>query len=444
MKTGRIFAPHGLLALAPAAFGMLFDIPDPTMPQDQNGVAVVTIRGPLMHHGGWWCDSYDGIKARVAEAIEARPKAIMLAIDSPGGLVSGCFETSQELRAMCDAAKVPLHAFVDGQATSAAYAIACAASRITAPKTAMVGSVGVIDALVDATKQDAMYGVSFELITSGARKSDGNPHAPITPEARASRQEIVDELAGAFFALVGEARGMAPAAVQKLEAGIFTGAQSLRIGLVDAVGTMDEALAFASGDGGSVEEDKKDESSSAYKDAVAALRKAAEKDDEDGKAAKKMLAALDDEKDDDAESDKDEGESKSESSEDTDEKSAKSMAGEALRVAQVTALLSDRPDLTTEQRKAFRKLDAGALEAVLAVTPRASRPDPAAASKVQPTLGKDQGGPAPTTNPQLAAMDRLMGLAAPTPAVRRDGAGMVFGALGHDEARSIAKNGVAR
>lgn len=241
----RRFAPEGHLAIARKAYGGYYDPPTPVSHEMRDGVAVVAITGPLMHHKGWF-ESYDAIKERVSLALAGRPKAVVLSIDSPGGVVSGCMETARELRAMAAAAKVPLLAHVEGTACSAAYAIASAAERIALPETGLVGSIGVITAMYDHSAADARYGLRVEMIASGERKADGCPSVPITPEAMAAEQTIVDTLAGVFFELVAEHRGTNAEAVRGLEAGVMLGRAAITAGLADEVASLDEMIAAAS------------------------------------------------------------------------------------------------------------------------------------------------------------------------------------------------------
>ena len=96
----RTFSPPGLLALEPRAFGLVLAAPYKPHSEERDGVAVIGVRGPLMHHDDDFCESYDQIKRRVSAALASTCRAVVLAIDSPGGLVSGCFDTAAELRAL--------------------------------------------------------------------------------------------------------------------------------------------------------------------------------------------------------------------------------------------------------------------------------------------------------------------------------------------------------
>lgn len=240
--------PAAFLAIRPEALAYEHDEPRKQPFELRDGVALVRIEGPLTHHAGWWCDSYDEIKGRVSAALDARPRALMLVIDSPGGDVSGCFETSSEIRQMAAAAGVPVSTYVDGMAASAGYALACCGSTIYTPQTAILGSIGVISGLVDMTEALTSWGVRVRLVTSGARKADGHPYQPITDDAVSALQTMIDTLAGLFFQHVAESRshaGLSIESIRALQAGIVLGADAKRAGLADeVVATLDEALAL--------------------------------------------------------------------------------------------------------------------------------------------------------------------------------------------------------
>jgi signal peptide peptidase SppA len=235
---------------------------------------------------------------------------VILNFDSPGGLVSGVYETSRELRAMAAAAGKPLISYASGECSSAAYALACAGSRIFVPVGATMGSIGVIALALDTTAADRAMGMRFEAISSGRRKTDGNPHVAITDESRAAMQATVDAQAGVFFDLVAEARGMSADAVRGFQAGIFVGAQAVEIGLADELAANLPELAAQVSAGtlststnespalGAMTEGR----AMGMKEIRKALGEAAAGDGDDAKKARAALAALDgdgDEKKDD-------------------------------------------------------------------------------------------------------------------------------------------------
>jgi len=487
MKRQR-YAPIGALALNPKAFGQVFDLPDDdedggALPD--NGVAVVTIRGPLMNHAEWFFDSYESIKNRVREALELRPKMVVLSIDSPGGLVSGAFDTARELRAMAEASSVDLFAHVEGQATSAAYALASSASWIGVSRSAMLGSIGVIDMMVDATAQNQMMGLDVQLVTSGERKADGNPNAAISEQALGASQTRVDKLAEMFFSLVVEhGWGGSVDALRSMQAGIVTGDDAVKVGLATQVATLEQTIAFAKpatmrdGSGAESTEGKYTMATTPMDDAVASLRKAAEGEDEDearkARAALKALGVEDDEDDsaegedneesqddddppeaqddddDDSASAQDDDDDASAQDDDDDAQAAAGADANAIaamalaevhkikhaRKAEKTArerkrLLASRPDFAPELIKVLRSAPMATVRDMCKTLPRgpARVERTAAAATATGTRGKSQGDDrAPRLAPeQKAALDAQMGLTETQAAVVNSPNRMSFG-----------------
>lgn len=445
----RPFTPHGLLALEPKAFGTLADLMQRSEGTLQDHVAVVTIRGPLMQHGGgWWWDSYDAIVARVDAALQDRPKAIVLKIDSPGGVIGGAFEAARKLREMTAEADVPLYAYVDGQATSAGYALASSAQEIVVTPTSIVGSVGVICALFDQTKLNQEIGLAVTLVTSGARKADGHPDAPTSDGAVASTQKMVNEMAEAFFELIADHRsGLNADALRELEAATMLGPEAVARGLADTLGSFDSLLARASGTAPAPagNEDSMDEKEEEARKALQAILDDEDADEKAKSKARKALAAMD-EDDSEANDDEDakgEDDDKDAKGEDEETVSAKS-AGAAVSTltAQVAELLKDkedreraelfasRPDLDENLVKVLKGMPLAAAKKIVAATPKAT-PKPAAASSTVPaTRGAGQGGgTAPELPPaEAAAMDAAMGLTKTKPGVKKEGATLYLGA----------------
>ncbi|HSN30630.1 MAG TPA: S49 family peptidase [Kofleriaceae bacterium] len=449
------FSPAGLCAIDPRSFFFFFD--GPSAPENvarDDGTVIVSIRGPLEHHAGWF-DSYDAITARVQAAIEARPRAIVLSIDSPGGLTAGNIDSAQEIRKLCADARVPLYAFVDGNATSAAYALACAAERIAVSPTGMVGSIGVIAEIRDARAQAEMFGVNVRVLTSGARKADGHPMVELTDAAAAALQKQINGLASVFFEHVASSRGMGVDAVAALEAAQFMGAEAVSIGLADEVKTLDAMLAaiaageFKAADAAGVKT-MNPKSSKAYDEAIAALRKAAEGDDEEATKAKRMLKAelaeddapaKKDEPDGDESRKSEDGPKKDAKSEDApppkkddDGDEAKAMAAKALATAEATArdvLLASRPDFSAEERATLEKASMEVVRDAVKSWPRRALPKPAAAATATGTRGEGQGDESASRLPssEKRALDLAMGLVEQKLGVEEQGNRLVLGAM---------------
>lgn len=273
-KKRRIIQPGERLALYPPALRsngsvdedgqparhateMWWDLVTSVPANERHGdVAVVHIRGALDHHRGFGEDNYESIRERVAMALTGAcddddpqdpPCAIVLRIDSPGGVVSGLNETVRALRESFTEAGIPSVAFVDELAASAAYAIACSCDEIVmASETAIAGSVGVIACMYDQVEADKKAGINVVTITSGARKADGHPHVPVSDDAVAAERGRVARSAKAFYRLVSDARGLSPKVIKGYEAGIFQGSEATDAGLADAVTSFEDVVAALS------------------------------------------------------------------------------------------------------------------------------------------------------------------------------------------------------
>ena len=210
-------------------------------------VAVVPIHGTLVRRtigleAASGLTSYAAIGEQIDAAL-ASPEvaAILLDVDSPGGESGGVFDLADRIRA---AAQVkPVWAVANDMAFSAAYALASAATKVFVSRTGGVGSIGVIAMHVDQSEKDAHDGVRYTAVFAGDRKNDLNPHEPISDEAHAFLKAEVNRVYGLFVETVARHRGIEPSAVRDTEAGLFFGQAAVAIGLADAIGTFDVALA---------------------------------------------------------------------------------------------------------------------------------------------------------------------------------------------------------
>lgn len=215
----------------------------------ESGIAVAPVLGPLVSRGDWLtalfgASDYGAIGSAVAAAFaEPSARAVLLELDSPGGEVGGLFDLVDRLVSLREKAGKPLWAVAHESALSAGFAIASAADRLYVTRTAEVGSVGVVAIHVDESAADAMAGLKWTLIHAGAKKIDGNPHEPLSPEAFADIQADVDALHGELVGLIARNRGMSPDAVRATEAAIYRGQRAIDIGFADRLGSVDQALA---------------------------------------------------------------------------------------------------------------------------------------------------------------------------------------------------------
>jgi signal peptide peptidase SppA len=252
-----LFQPSSreLLAIDPRALAVEFSY-QPGMSSDRrtkDGIAIISIQGPLEHHESWCWESFESILCRVEAAMSGQDvvqraaamgkegvkpesaKAVILCIDSPGGEAAGAMETHHKLRRLRKKYKCPLYAYSNELAASAAYAVASACDEIWLPDTGVVGSIGVIATLFDRTQQNRQMGLDVRLITSGKFKSDNHADRILTGGIQKRMQGRVDDMAQIFFALVAKARGGTPEGVASLEAATFMGKRAIAAGLADGV-----------------------------------------------------------------------------------------------------------------------------------------------------------------------------------------------------------------
>jgi signal peptide peptidase SppA len=481
MQRSYRYERRGILAIDPQAFLDVFFV-EPSSPENTEvgDVTIVDIRGPLEQRSSWR-DSYEAIEARVTAACESTCKAIVMRIDSPGGEAAGCFECSRSLRVLCAAADKPLLAYVSGKASSAAYALACAADRIVLSDTGIVGSIGIIASRDDISQMDAMRGLRVAVVASGARKSDGNPHTPVTEAELKEMQTLVDSMAQVFFELVAETRGLDAGDVAALNGKVFHGDAAVSAGLADKIATFDELLAgITAGDEDNMTIKAKAADKSPYESARAALEECAKGDDANAQAAKRALAAMDTEgdkpkgegdgdkpKDDDGDKDGDKpkGEGDGDKPKDEpkkDEEAADSKAAlkalnevhklraeiEQSKVEdERTRLLASRPDFDEAHLKLLRKASLEDVrDAVKNLPVLKGTVKPAATATVPATRGEGQGGPAATSQEGLD-MDAAMGLTEYGLGVKRERNSLVFGAVPkpkHKPAAAGATEGAAK
>jgi protease IV len=162
-------------------------------------------------------------------------KALIVAIDSPGGSVGGGESLHDAIAEV--AAKKPVVAVMGGLAASAAYMIAVPAARIFAYPGTLTGDIGVFLQTADISGLLGKLGIGTEVIKSGPLKDEPNFLAPLTPQARDMLQGIVTNLYDQFVAMVAAGRHMDVAKVRQLADGRpYTGQQALQLGLIDAIG----------------------------------------------------------------------------------------------------------------------------------------------------------------------------------------------------------------
>lgn len=211
-------------------------------------IAVIHVDGTLVHKFGWldpMCGmtGYDGLTRKVRDAMrDPAIEGIWLDINSPGGVVAGCFAFVQELASYtASEGGKPIYAYVNEQACSAAYAIASVCDRIYGPENAMVGSIGCV--LVHSEISSALQenGIKVTVIRSGEQKMRPNMYEALDERTAAKLQASVNRVRDQFAEIVAAGRGISIADAMQTEADWFEGEEAVALGLMDAITSEREA-----------------------------------------------------------------------------------------------------------------------------------------------------------------------------------------------------------
>lgn len=182
---------------------------------------------------------------RLAEK-DARVKAIVLEIDSPGGSTTAADMLYHEIVDFKERQHVPVVASLMDVAASGGYYVALPADRIVAHPTTVTGSVGVILMQPKVSGLMDKIGVAVEVTKSGLNKDIGSPFRPSTPQEQKLFQDLIDRLAKRFFDLVVKHRKPKAADLDAIfSARIFLPDDALRLGLIDRIGYLSDALSEA-------------------------------------------------------------------------------------------------------------------------------------------------------------------------------------------------------
>ena len=203
----------------------------------RSNVAVIEFHGVIGNHVR--IPEY----ARLIDSVAADSKlrGLLLDIDSPGGSATG----SEVLyRAIQRVAEVkPVHAYVRGMAASGGYYLACAASKIYALPTSLVGSIGVIYLRPVLEQLLAKVGVEFTVYKSGEFKDMTGFWRNPTDRESEKFQELIDEIFNNFVMVVAHGRSIEESKVREIATGeVMTAQRGIGAGLVDEIGDFRDTL----------------------------------------------------------------------------------------------------------------------------------------------------------------------------------------------------------
>lgn len=215
-------------------------------------IAVVRVLGTLMKgQSSMGGTSTVQLRRDIRQAAaDQEVSAIMLVIDSPGGTVAGTFDLAAEVKSARKSK--PIYAQIDDLGASAAFWVASQADKVYASNpTTLVGSIGTLMVVYDASGAAEKEGVRALVFATGPIKGAGSPGAPVTDEQRAYFQQLIDETQKSFDGAVQKGRGLTDRQLADVRSGaVFVAATALDRKLIDGIQplarSMDELIRASS------------------------------------------------------------------------------------------------------------------------------------------------------------------------------------------------------
>ena len=213
-------------------------------------VAVIRLQGVISSGGRMGSGLNDASLAPVIEKAFARgkPKAVALAINSPGGSPVQSALIAARIRRLAEEKKIPVHAFVEDVAASGGYWLATAGDDIWVDPSSVVGSIGVISASFGFPELLSRHGIERRVHTAGKSKSFLDPFRPENPEDVARLRAILEPIHDAFKAQVNGRRGGKLAEKDLFTGDVWVGQAAVAEGLADGVAHMVPKLKALYGD----------------------------------------------------------------------------------------------------------------------------------------------------------------------------------------------------
>ena len=166
---------------------------------------------------------------------------MLLHVDSPGGTIAPSQEIYQAVKEL--AAVKPVVASYSTVAASGGYYASCPATVIVANPGSMTASIGVKVEYLNLRGLAEKLGITQVQLVSGKNKGSGSPFADLTPEQREALMSVILDMHDQFVSDVAAARDMPKEEVAAVADGrVLSGRQALDAGLVDMLGTREQAI----------------------------------------------------------------------------------------------------------------------------------------------------------------------------------------------------------
>lgn len=187
--------------------------------------------------------------ARMLRQVRQRKdvKAVVLRVNSPGGSGEASDVILDELRRF--GPDRPIIVSMGSLAASGGYFISMAARRILAEPETITGSIGVFGLTLDLQKLANNHGVTYDSVQTAPMANIGTLFRPMTPQEHTVMQNLIDHFYDGFLDVVAQCRHMTTNRVDEIAEGhVWSGADALKIGLVDEMGGLEQAISIAAKD----------------------------------------------------------------------------------------------------------------------------------------------------------------------------------------------------
>jgi protease-4 len=234
----------GVLVLFAVTIWLLLAVTDDGLPGGAK-VAVVEVEGLIGAAADRGLDTDAVIRTLGEYRDDPAIRAVVLRINSPGGVVAPTQEIFTAVRRLREAKK-PVVASLGSVAASGGYYVAVAADRIYASPGTLTGSIGVVMQLANVEGLLKKVGVEYVVVKAGAYKDVGNFARPMTAEERRILQALLDDVYDQFIAAVADGRRLATKDVRGFAEGrIYSGRQAQGLKMVDDLGGLEDAIEAA-------------------------------------------------------------------------------------------------------------------------------------------------------------------------------------------------------
>ncbi len=202
---------------------------------NQERIAVLPLEGEIITSRKW-------ISQLNKFAENDRVAGILIPINSPGGSVAPAQEMYHAIKTIRDDSNTPIFITMSSVAASGGYYAALGADSIFANDGTLTGSIGVIMQFPVYSDLMEKIGLGMQTVKSQEFKDAGSPFREMNANEREYFQDLIADVYGQFTEVVSQERGIDEINMQTLANGrVFTGRQAQKAGLVDAIGTFEDA-----------------------------------------------------------------------------------------------------------------------------------------------------------------------------------------------------------